>query len=65
VVWCNSSLGVKGTDLGNSLGAVWLEDRDLDIVAIWGLEFPLKDSMRVDFSKVLGNNNSGAAETGW
>ena len=55
---------MKGTDLGNSLGAVWLEDRDLDIVAIWGLEFPLKDSMRVDFSKVLGNNNSGAAETG-
>jgi hypothetical protein len=56
---------VKGTDLGNSLGAVWLEDRDLDVVTIWGLEFPLKDSIRVNFSKVLGNNNSGAAETGW
>jgi hypothetical protein len=51
---------VTGTDLGNSLGAVWLEDRDLDVVTIWGLEFPLKE-----FSKVLGNNNSGAAETGW
>jgi hypothetical protein len=54
---------VKSTELGNSLGDVWLEDKDLDIVAIWGLEFPLKNSMRVDFSKVLGDNNSGAASS--